>query len=374
MCDTSLATASVEALAGELDEASEPHKRLPLLLALADGVSTIDARRAMDLAREADALAANLENKSAQGEALYLQGRCADLLLDQATALDVYAKALQAFEAAQDDRAVARTLRAISFIHDTLGNFPRALDYQFQALELDERTGNQGSRAATLRTIGIVYSRSGDPVAGLDYYRKSLALCTQPSDAIERGKTLNNIGINLKNLGQLTEAHEALAEAHGVFVDLGLPLQQSATLNNIGLVQQRLGDAASAERTLRAALDLSEATGYRYGVAHASLSLGKVCMARGAMMRRTRGSPPRSRPASGISWSPRCTNATRRSRNCTKKRAIPLRRSNTSGVSMRSSGKCSPGRRATSCAHSRFSSRWPRPSARPNSSANGRRC
>ena len=162
MCDTSLATASVEALAGELDEASEPHKRLPLLLALADGVSTIDARRAMDLAQEADALAANLENMSAQGEALYLQGRCADLLLDQTTALDAYAKALQAFEAAQDDRAVARTLRAISFIHDTLGNFPRALDYQFQALELDERTGNQGSRAATLRTIGLVYSRSAD--------------------------------------------------------------------------------------------------------------------------------------------------------------------------------------------------------------------
>jgi diguanylate cyclase (GGDEF)-like protein len=235
----------------------------------------------MELAQEADKLAADLENVSARAEALYLQGRCADLLLDQATALDVYAKALRAFEAAQDHRAVAKTLRAISFIHDTLGNFPRALDYQFQALELDERTGNQGSRAATLRTIGIVYSRSGDPVAGLDYYRKSLALCTQPSDAIERGKTLNNIGINLKNLGQLTEAHEALIEAHGVFVDLGLPLQQSATLNNIGLVQQRLGDAASAERTLRAALDLSEATGYRYGVAHASLSLGKVCMSQG---------------------------------------------------------------------------------------------
>ena len=47
------------------------------------------------------------------------------------------------------------------------------------------------------------------------------------------------------------------------------------------LERQRLGDAASAERTLRAALDLSEATGYRYGVAHASLSLGKLCMTQG---------------------------------------------------------------------------------------------
>ena len=284
MRDASLAAASVEAPGRASSRAtSAPHERLPLLLALADGVSSIDARRALALAQEARrARGQPREQVGAQAEALYLQGRCADLLLDHATALDAYAEALQAFEAAQDDRAVAKTLRAISFVHDTLGDFPRALDYQFRALEIDERTGNQGSRAATLRTIGIVYSRSGDPVAGLDFYRKSLALCTQPGDAIERGKTLNNIGINLKNLGQLDEAHEALSEAHDVFVDLGLPLQQSATLNNLGLVQQRLGDAAGAERTLRAALDLSEATGYRYGVAHASLSLGKAVHGAGA--------------------------------------------------------------------------------------------
>jgi diguanylate cyclase (GGDEF)-like protein len=271
----------MEQLAGELETARTPEERLPLLLALADGVLSTDARRALELAQEADTLAATLENVAARAEALYLQGRCADLLLDHGTALDVYAQALHAFESAEDDHAVAKTLRAISFVHDTLGNFPRALDYQFQALELDERTGNESSRAATLRTIGVVYSRSGDPAAGLDFYRKSLALCTRPGDKIERGKTLNNIGINLKNLGQLTEAHAALTEAHGVFVDLGLPLQQSATLNNIGLVQERMGDATSAERTLRAALDLSEATGYRYGVAHASLSLGKLCMMQG---------------------------------------------------------------------------------------------
>lgn len=273
--------APVELLAGELEAARVPRERLRLLLALADGVASIDARRALDLAQEASTLAASLDNMPARAEALYLQGRCADLLLDHGTALDVYTEALHAFESAHDDEAIAKTLRAISFIHDTLGNFPRALDYQFQALELDERTGNESNRAATLRTIGIVYSRSGDPAAGLDFYRKSLALCTRPADAIERGKTLNNIGINLKNLGQLEEAQAALTEAHGVFVDLGLPLQQSATLNNIGLVQERMGDTAGAERTLRAALDLSEATGYRYGVAHASLSLGKLCMTQG---------------------------------------------------------------------------------------------
>ena len=176
---------------------------------------------------------------------------------------------------------MAKTLREISFVHDTLGDLPRALDYQFRALEIDERTGDPSGRATTLRMIGIVHSKSGDPATGLDFYRKSLALCTRPDDAIERGKTLNNIGINLKALGRYVEARTALREAHDVFVALGLPLQQSATLNNLGLVQECLGDVVGAERTLRDALDMSEATGYRYGVAHASLSLGKLCIAQG---------------------------------------------------------------------------------------------
>lgn len=281
MNDAPPTAASVERLAQELAVTREPRERLALLLAVADGQSSIDARRALALAQEADLLALTLDDTPARAEALYLQGRCADLLLDHATALEVYGRALAAFESARDDPAVAKTLRAISFVHDTLGDFPRALDNQFRALALDERTGNESSRAATLRTIGIVYSRSGDPAAGLDFYRKSLALCTRPGDAIERGKTLNNIGINLKNMGQYLDARAALTEAHAVFVGLGLPLHRSATLNNMGLVLERLGDAAGAERTLREALDLSEATGYRYGVAHAGLSLGKLCIAQG---------------------------------------------------------------------------------------------
>ncbi|MFO1324201.1 MAG: diguanylate cyclase [Burkholderiales bacterium] len=269
----------IDRLAHALDEARAPHERLPLLLALAELMASADARRALTLAQEAEAVAAALENVPARAEALFLQGRSAELLLDHAGALDLYGRALTAFESAQDDPGTAKALRALSFVHDALGDFTRALDYQFRALAIDERSGDERHRAATLRTIGIVYSRSGDPAAGLEFYRKSLALCTGPDDAIERGKTLNNIGINLKNLGQYDDARAALLEAHSVFVDLMLPLQQAATLNNMGLVLERLGDAAGAERTLREALDLSEGTGYRYGVAHAALSLGRLCMA-----------------------------------------------------------------------------------------------
>jgi diguanylate cyclase (GGDEF)-like protein len=270
--------ASVERLVRALEAAAAPEERLGLLLGIADGVAGIDARRALAYAQEAHEIATALGDARAGAESLYLQGQCADMLLDHATALDAFDGALSAFEIAGDDTAIAKTLRAISFVHDALGDSSRALDYQFRALTIGQRTGNDSSRAATLRMIGIVYSRTGDVASGLDFYRQSLALCRLPGDAVERGKTLNNIGINLKNLGQLAEAEEALVEAYQVFVDLGLPLQQCATINNLALVQERKGDIATAERTMREALALSEATGYRYGVAHASLALGRLCL------------------------------------------------------------------------------------------------
>ena len=268
----------MNALAAKLAATGGPEERLPLLLKLADGLLGVDARRALALAEEAQSLANKLDRRHERAEACFLQGRCADILLDHETALSAFNEALHAFEDTGDARAEAATLREISFIHDTLGDLPQALDFQFRALEIDERTGELGGRAVTLRMIGIVHTKSGDHATGLEFYRKSLKLCTRPEDAVERGKTLNNIGINLKNLGQFDEARTNLLEARDIFVRLGLPLQQSATLNNLGLLHECLGDLAAAERTLREALDMSEATGYRYGVAHASLSLGKLCI------------------------------------------------------------------------------------------------
>ncbi len=264
-------------LRADVEAAESAPARLCALLALAEAESGIDARRALDLVERAAVLAHDLGDDHAQAEATYMRGRCADLLLDHEVALAAYGSALAAFEAQGNDLAVAKTLRSTSFVHDALGDIPQALDLQFRALAIDQRMGNDTGHAATLRTIGVVYSRSGDAVTGLDFYRRSLALCTRPADAVERAKTQNNIGINLKNLGQLEESRAALDEAHELFKQLGMPLQQSATLNNLGLVEQRMGDEATAEQTLRRALTLSETTGYRYGVAHASLSLGRLC-------------------------------------------------------------------------------------------------
>ena len=267
----------VDDILRRLDAAHDPAQRLPLLFAAIDVISAGDAHRALGHAVEAAAVAAELADGRARAEALFQQGRCRELMLEYGVALDLYAGALEGFEAAGDEVAVARALRALSFLQDILGDFSHALDHQLRALEIDERNGITANRAVTLRMIGLVCSKTGDHVAGLEFYRQSFASCTgENHDDHERAKTLNNIGINLKNLGRYDESLAALTEALQIFEALGLPLLQCATLNNLGLVHDKLGDTAAAERTLRDALSRSESLAYVQGTAHAQMALGRL--------------------------------------------------------------------------------------------------
>jgi len=275
--DAAAVAGHVDDLQRRLESALNPAQRLPLLLEAVDVISATDAHRALDHAVEAAAVAAKLADGRAHAEALFQQGRCRELLLEHGAALALYARAQEGFEAAGDEPAVARALRALSFLQDILGDFSHALDHQLRALEIDERNGITANRAVTLRTIGLVCSKTGDHAAGLEFYRQSLAACAgENHNEHERAKTLNNIGINLKNLGRFDESLAALTEALQVFEALGLPLLQCVTLNNIGLVHDKLGDMAAAERTLRDALARSESLDYVQGTAHAQMALGRL--------------------------------------------------------------------------------------------------
>ena len=277
MRDAAAVAGHVDDLQRRLESALNPAQRLPLLLEAVDVISATDAHRALDHAVEAAAVAAKLADGRAHAEALFQQGRCRELLLEHGAALALYARAQEGFEAAGDEPAVARALRALSFLQDILGDFSHALDHQLRALEIDERNGITANRAVTLRTIGLVCSKTGDHAAGLEFYRQSLAACAgENHNEHERAKTLNNIGINLKNLGRFDESLAALTEALQVFEALGLPLLQCVTLNNIGLVHDKLGDMAAAERTLRDALARSESLDYVQGTAHAQMALGRL--------------------------------------------------------------------------------------------------
>jgi len=247
------------------------------MLELSEHLGPIDGAEALHYAENAETLATALARPGPRAEALYLKGRSAEYLLDYPRALGAYADALVAFETADDMRGVAKVLRSLGYLHNTLGDFPSSLDHLFRALALDERGPDSAGRAATLRYIGMVHCKSGDISTGLDYYRQSLAVAPEERHPAERAKTLNHLGINLRTVGRLDDALAALVEADAIFLRYGMTPWRCNTLNNIGLTHERAGRLDIAEATLREALALSQKSSYATGTANAQIALGRLC-------------------------------------------------------------------------------------------------
>ena len=252
-------------------------ERLTALLAESTHALAHDARDAARLAAEATALATLVSDTGARARARYLEGRAAELALDETGALEAYREALAGFQAVHDDVGRADALRGIGQVYDTLGDAPQALAHHLRALAIAEDAGDATSQAAAMRTIGVVHSRAGRPDVGLEWYQKSLALPGSKADPVERARTLNNIGINLKDLGRLDESLETLHRALEAFRVAGEAPGQAAALNNLGATLERMDRLDEAEATLRDALARSTGTGYGEGVVNASLGLGRVC-------------------------------------------------------------------------------------------------
>ena len=90
MNDGPQSAASVERLVLFLAAEAVPADRLRLRLWIADGGAFVGARRALAYAQEAREIAASLDDAHAAAESSYLQGQCADLLLDHVTALRAF--------------------------------------------------------------------------------------------------------------------------------------------------------------------------------------------------------------------------------------------------------------------------------------------
>lgn len=252
-------------------------ERLAALIAASTQALSHDARSAARLAAEATALAVEAKDTGAHARARYLEGRAAELALDETAALEAYREALAGFHAVRDDLGRADALRGIGQVYDSLGDAPQALAHHLRALAIAEAANDARAQAAAMRTVGIVHSRAGRPDVGLEWYRRSLALIDAETDPLERARTLNNIGINLKNLGRLDESLSTLQSALASFRAAGATLGQAGALNNLGATLIRMDRLDEAERRLREALERSTTSGYGEGVVDASLGLGRVC-------------------------------------------------------------------------------------------------
>ena len=125
------------------------------------------------------------------------------------------------------------------------------------------------------------YHDEGDAEKALVYYKRALDMNRGTDD---RGGTLDclqSLAVIYCELGNFDQAAEAVAEATSIACEIGNTERQADLLGISGNIWYARGDSLQAEDSYRAALAISETTGYVPGIANQHNSLGLILKRRG---------------------------------------------------------------------------------------------
>ncbi|MBL0105618.1 MAG: tetratricopeptide repeat protein [Bacteroidetes bacterium] len=182
---------SAPAFAGKIDSltkiistASEDTAKVSLLNQLSKSYFATDPDKAIEIGKEAQALAEKLKYKPALAIALkqigigyYMQGKYLETL-------DYWEQSLQVFEELDDKNGQSNILNNIGSVYYDQLDFEKALDHYLQALRLAELTREKLRMASVIGNIGNVYANKEKRTTwdkAIEYYKSGL-----------------NIGIELK--------------------------------------------------------------------------------------------------------------------------------------------------------------------------------
>src|ERR671931_504439 len=257
------AAANLLERAAALLEPGDP-QRLALLPDLGEAlVDTGDFTRAEEVLRDAEA---------AGDERLAEEGRLSLLLVrlfgadPERWAEEVEretARAIPIFEAAGDDRALAKAWRVLASVHGRACRFEEEAKAGRQAMEHARRAGDrrQELRSAAALAMSRVYGPTPVPDALAECER---VLEEARGDRRTEGLVLGSLARLHALAGDFGRAREAYRRARTVLEDLGSNVLAASLSLDSHAVELLAGDPAAAERELRRDYDALERMGEKY--------------------------------------------------------------------------------------------------------------
>ncbi|QYH39009.1 sensor histidine kinase [Algoriphagus sp. NBT04N3] len=243
--------ASIDSLKNSLS-ISEGKDRLDILIELAFSLREISQGEALAYALEAEKLAQELDNPSAESQATehiswiyYRQGlwqkafdfakesyqlareandlkqvarvlnNMGALYYEQQNylmAIDHFKDAFEISQKAKDVYTQIRSLNNVAFNFTLLENYDSALFYAKNAIRVNEENGSPYLTSFSNRVIGDVYFQKGKLDSAQLIYEKSLAMARQQGLSTFMASVLHRLGNTYLQLGKLNQAEEILEE------------------------------------------------------------------------------------------------------------------------------------------------------------------
>src|SRR5919197_3399338 len=274
------AAANLLERAAALLEPDDP-ERLTLLPDLGEAlVDTVDFARAEEVLRDAEAAGDERLAEEARLSLLLVRFFGADPESWAGEVERETARAIPIFEAAGDDRALAKAWRLLASVHGRTCRFEEEAKAGHQAMEHARRAGDR--RQELRSAAGLAMSRVYGPTPVPD----ALAECERVleearGDRRAEGLVLGSLARLHALAGDFERARDAYRRARAVLEDLGSNVLAASLSLDSHRVELLAGDPAAAERELRRDYDALDRMGEKYLLSTIAGLLAQVLCAQG---------------------------------------------------------------------------------------------
>ena len=226
-----------------------------------------DAHRALQLAREAQALAEVLGDPLSAARAGSLLGAALYVRAENAEAEVVLGQALMVSDQLADATGQRRCLVYLGYLTHVSGRHAEATDYFLRLMALAHRPGGLSAEDARLHQadahtgLATVYSDLGDLASSLEHQLGALALRRQLDHPVGLSMDLANISVDYLDLGQLGESERCCQEALSLARSAGDLRSETAALSNLGLTYLAQGRSDEAGPLFGLLLELARRAG-----------------------------------------------------------------------------------------------------------------
>lgn len=203
-------------------------------------------RMAIEKSKETLPLWQAANDKRNWAQTLKMIGNLYYSLHEKQEAIEYYEQALPLWRAVNDSAGEAITLGNIGSVFNELEEKQKALHYLRQALQLWEALGDSNIQAATLNNIGLANADIGHNREAIEYCNRALMLARAVGNRTEEAHALNNLGFVYYTLGENQKAPDYYTQALLVDSLRGDKTDEAGTLNNMGMVYDNIGEYQKA--------------------------------------------------------------------------------------------------------------------------------
>lgn len=193
--------------------------------------------------------------------------------------------AVEAAERLADRQAQAQAQRLLANAYSVSRRFDDALTHLRRALDLFDADENDAGRAHVHFDIALQFDRQGQNHEALQHARQSLTYYRAVPHPQGEAVALNAVGWYHCQLGEYREGLKFCLQALALANDIGSPYGQSNALDSLGFAHFHLGEYQEAIDCYRRALDHFHAIGDRHNGATALDHLGDAYLAAGDLLK-----------------------------------------------------------------------------------------